>query len=82
MNVSDVVFEMELSGVDAADIADIVKLYEGKVMNSAAIDEELLKRGYPKIFTIDYDAYDEYDSWEDDEYSSIEKFSHKQQYSD
>lgn len=79
MNVSDVVFEMELSGVDTADIADIVKLYEGKVFNSNMIDEELVKRGYPKIFTIDYDAYDDYDDW-DDEYSSIEKFPQKHQY--
>lgn len=81
MNVSDIVFEMELSGVDAADIADIVKLYKGKVINSDSIDEELVKRGYPKIFTIDYDAYDEYDSW-DDEHSSIERFPHKNQFRD
>ena len=81
MNVSDVVFEMELGGVDTADIADIVKLCNSKGFNSDLIDEELLKRGYPKIFTIDYDAYDEYNSWDEDEYSSIEKFQHKQQYS-
>ena len=82
MNISDVVFEMELGGVDAADIADIVKLYEGKVINSESIDEELLKRGYPRIFTVDYDEYDEYGSWEDDEYSMVEKFPHKRKYED
>ena len=81
MNVSDMIFEMELGGVDAADIADIVKLYEGKVFNSDMIDNELVKRGYPKIFTIDYDAYDEYDDW-DDNYSSVEKFPYKHQYKD
>lgn len=80
MNVSDVVFEMELGGVDTADIADIVKLCEDRGFDSDYIDEELVKRGYPKIFTVDYDAYDEY-SWEEDEYSSIEKFPHKQRYS-
>ncbi|MCW9026071.1 MAG: hypothetical protein OQJ77_02035 [Thiovulaceae bacterium] len=81
MNISDVMFEMELGGVDSADIAVIIKLYEGKVLNSDIIDNELLKRGYPKIFTIDYDAYDEYNDWDDD-YSSIEKFPHKPQYGD
>jgi hypothetical protein len=82
MNVSDVVFEMELSGVDSADIADIVKLYGGRVISSELIDEELLNRGYPKIFTIDYDSYDEYGVWEDDEYNSTEKFPHKHLYED
>lgn len=82
MNISDVVFEMELSGVDAADIADIVELYNGKVIHNESIDEELLNRGYSKIFTVDYDSYDDYDSWEDSEYSSIEKFPYKKQYSD
>jgi hypothetical protein len=82
MNVSDVVFEMELNGVDSADIADIVKLYGGRVLSSELIDEELHSRGYPKIFTIDYDSYDEYGSWEDDEYNTSERFPHKQHYSD
>lgn len=81
MNVSDIVFEMELGGVDTADIADIVELYKSKALNSEMIDEELIKRGYPKIFTIDYDAYDDYNSW-DDELSSVEKFPHKHQYQD
>ena len=78
MNVSDAVFEMELAGVDTADIASIVALCESKGFNSDFIDEELLKRGYPKIFTIDYDEYDEFD----DEFFSIEKFPHKHQYID
>jgi hypothetical protein len=79
MNVSDVVFEMELAGVDAADIDSIVSLCESKGFDSDFMDEELLKRGYPKIFTIDYD---EYDDFEDDEYMSVEKFRHKHQYMD
>ena len=74
MNVSDVMFEMELAGVDTADIASIVELCNSKGFSSDFIDEELLKRGYPKIFTIDYDAYDEY--------SSIEKFPQKNHYKD
>lgn len=82
MNISDVMFEMELAGVDEADIADIVKLYDGKVLNENLIDEELSKRGYPKIFNIDYDTYDEYDDWDSDEYSSEEKIPHKFKFED
>lgn len=74
MNVSDAVFEMELAGVDTADIASIVALCESKGFDSDFMDEELFKRGYPKIFTIDYDQYDDF---KDDEYISIEKFPHK-----
>jgi hypothetical protein len=80
MKVSDIVLEMELGGVDEADIAEIVTLCESKGFNSEMIDEELLKRGYDKIFTIDYEMYDEYGAWEDDDYATVEKFPHKQHY--
>lgn len=82
MNVSDITLEMELNGVDEAVIAEIVKLCEDKGFNSELIDDELQKRGYEKIFTVDYDAYDEYDDWEDDGYASVEKFPHKRSYID
>ena len=39
------------------------------------IDKELVKLGYPKIFTVDYDEFDNYDF--DDDYSSP---SHKGNY--
>jgi hypothetical protein len=80
MKISDIVLEMELGGVDEADIAEIVKLCESRGFDSEIMDEELLKRGYDRIFTVDYDLYDSYDTWEDDEYASIEKFPHKQHY--
>ena len=82
MTISDIVLEMELGGVDSADIAEIVALCRSKGLNSEMIDSELLKRGYDKIFTVDYDSYDDYGSWEDDDYASIEKFPHKQHYRD
>ena len=82
MKISDAILEMELGGVEADDIAAIVELCESRGLNVEVIDEELLKRGYEKIFTVDYDAYDEYDGWEDDEFASIEKFPHKPYYKD
>jgi len=83
MNISDMVFDMELAGVDAAHIADIVELCKSKGFNSEMVDEELTKLGYPKIFTIAYDDYDdEYNSFDDEDYYSIEKFSHKRHLKD
>lgn len=75
MKISELEFEMELNGVDEADIAEIVELYKNKDINTEAVDRELVQRGYPKIFSIDYDAYDE--EWEDDEATSVERFPYK-----
>jgi len=80
MKISDLEFEMELGGVDKADIADILKLYRNKAVNTNMLDDELTKRGYPKIFDVDYDAYEEEEEEWDDEYFSIEKFPHKNHY--
>lgn len=77
MRVSDVIFEMELGGVDAADIDSIVELCKENGFDSDFIDEELLKRGYPRIF-----SYEDYDDFDDGGYFSVEKFAHKNQYRD
>ncbi|QFR49482.1 hypothetical protein FJR48_06955 [Sulfurimonas lithotrophica] len=82
MNISDMVFDMELAGVDAEHIAGIVELCKNKGFSSEMVDEELIKLGYPKIFTIEYDDYDEYNSFDDEDYYSMEKFSHKRQLRD
>lgn len=83
MKISDIRLEMELGGVDEADIADIVALCTSKGLTNDMLDDELLKRGYDRLFTVDYDSFDDdYDDWEDDDYASIEKFPHKQHYRD
>lgn len=79
MNISDVIFEMELSGVDAHDIESIVELCKDNGFDSDFIDEELLKRGYPRVFNVDYEEYDDFD---DEGYFAVEKFPHKNQYRD
>jgi len=78
MNISDVVFEMELNGVDASDITSIVELCRDKGFNSEFLDEELLKKGYPRIFSINYEEYDDFD----DDYFAVEKFPNKNLYRD
>jgi hypothetical protein len=40
------------------------------------IDKELLKLGYQKIFTVDYDEYDNYDF--NDDYGSNNKGHHEE----
>ena len=80
MKISDARLEMELGGVDSADIADIVELCKSKGVNSEMIDYELVKRGYDKIFTVDYDDYDDYDV--NSEYAFVERFPHKNHYID
>ena len=78
MEISDIQLEMELGGVDSADIAEILKLCENKGFTNDVLDDELIKRGYEKIFTVDYDAYEDWD----DEYSSVEKFPYKKGFGD
>lgn len=79
MKISDLEFEMELGGVDKADIADILKLYNKKTVNTNMIDDELTRRGYPKILSIDYDSYEEEEEEEwDEDFFRVEKFPHKQ----
>ncbi|MBU1657834.1 hypothetical protein KKG72_02140 [bacterium] len=84
MEISDLRLEMELNGVSSADIAEIIELCKSKGFKSELIDEELVKRDYEKIFTVDYEKYDSYGGWdeeeEEDEYPSVVKFKHKKQY--
>ncbi len=81
MEVSDIKLEMELGGVDSADMTEILELCNSKGFNSETIDDELTKRGYDKIFTVDYDDYDDWDD-DDDEYASIERFPYKKSFKD
>ena len=75
MKISELEFEMEINGVDEADIAEIIQLFKGKTVNTEVVDAELVKRGYTKIFSVDYDSYD--DEWEDEEYEPVAKFPQK-----
>jgi hypothetical protein len=82
MKISDIRLEMELGGVDEADIAEIVALCASKGLTNDMLDDELLKRGYDRMFSVDYDAYDDYGEWDDDEFASVEKFPYRQHYRD
>ncbi|WP_345980503.1 hypothetical protein [Sulfurimonas sp. HSL3-2] len=81
MKISDIKLEMELYGVDSEDIAEILELCKSKGYETQIIDDELEKKGYERIFSINYDDYDDMDDF-DDEYPSVEKFGHKKNYID
>lgn len=82
MKISDITLEMELGGVDSADIAEILQVCSSKGFDKHTIDDELIKHGYEKMFTVDYDTYDESEYWDDDEYYCVEKFPHKQKFTE
>ena len=78
MKISDIQLEMELYGVDSEDIAEILEICKSKGYDLQALDDELGKKGYEPLFSIHYDEDDD----EDDEYPTVQKFSHKKNYID
>ena len=78
MKISDIKLEMELYGVDSEDITEILEICKAKGYDTEAIDDELEKKGYERIFSINYDDEDELD----DEYPAVQKFTHKKNYID
>ncbi len=64
MTLSDIIFEMELGGVDNGDISAIVNMYKEQELPLLAIDEILIKKGYPPILTVGQDDYDDFDDYD------------------
>lgn len=77
MKISDMQLEMKLNGVDAEDITEILAICKPKAYDTQALNKELVKRGYDPLFDLECDDEDF-----DDSYPTIEKFSHKKNYSD
>ena len=78
MTISDIEMEMKLGGVDEADIVSILTVCKKKGYAPETIDEELEKKGYARIFTLDFD-----DEWEDDDdFAPIERFPHRHRFDD
>lgn len=53
-------YELRASNVEEKDIDYILEKVKNR-LSEENVDFELMKLGYPKIFTVDYDTYDEYD---------------------
>jgi hypothetical protein len=80
MTVSDIELEMQLNGVDEADVASILAACNAKGYAPETLDDELEKRGYERIFTFDFDAEDDWD--DDDDFEPIERFPLKHRFDD
>ncbi|AXX93043.1 hypothetical protein CPU12_07480 [Malaciobacter molluscorum LMG 25693] len=64
-----VIYELRANNVKEEDIETIMERVKNR-LSEENIDIELQKLGYPKIFTVDYDDYNEfdYDDEDDDRY--------------
>jgi hypothetical protein len=71
MTLKDLEFSLELNGVMSSDIEQILAMSKKNGIICEAIDDELVKLGYDKIF----DGQNE-DSWnsDDDDFGYVEKF--------
>jgi len=81
MTISDIELEMKFNGVNEADIASILAACKTKGYGHDALDTELEKRGYERIFTVNYDDEDEWDD-DDDDFAPVERFPHKHRFDD
>jgi hypothetical protein len=67
MTIEEIRFEMNINDVKESDIDEIIDECKTSGFSVEHLDEELQKRGYRKIFSIDYDDMDTYneEAWED-----------------
>jgi len=67
MTIADIEFEMSINDVAEKDISEIIEICKQSGFSMESLDEELQKRGYAKIFTVDYDEMSDED-YDDDEW--------------
>lgn len=66
-----IVYELRANNVEEEHISVIMEKVKNR-FTEENIDKELVKLGYQKMFTVDYDDYDEY-SYDDLDYGSQQK---------
>ena len=70
-----IIYELRANNVEEEHIELIMDRVKNR-LTEENIDKELLKLGYQKIFTVDYDEYDNYDF--NDDYGSNNKGHHEE----
>ncbi|AXK48256.1 hypothetical protein CRU87_00860 [Aliarcobacter trophiarum LMG 25534] len=55
-----IIYELRAADVKEEHIEQIMDKIKNR-LSEENIDKELVKLGYPKIFTVDYDDYDNFD---------------------
>ncbi|MBP7749036.1 MAG: hypothetical protein KA070_02695 [Aliarcobacter sp.] len=70
-----IIYELRANNISEEHIELIMDRVKNR-LTEENIDKELLKLGYQKIFTVDYDEYDNYDF--NDDYGSNNKGHHEE----
>lgn len=70
-----IIYELRANNISEEHIELIMNRVKNR-LTEENIDKELLKLGYQKIFTVDYDEYDNYDF--NDNYGSSNKGNHEE----
>ena len=73
MNLA-IIYELRAANVEEADIELIMNRVKNR-LSEENIDKELVKMGYPKIFTLDYSEFDNYDYNQNNQSSNKGGFS-------
>ncbi|WP_417328442.1 hypothetical protein [Halarcobacter sp.] len=61
------IYELRANDIKEEDIQKILESVKNR-LSEENVDTELVKLGYQKVFTVDYDAYDEFYNYDlDDE---------------
>lgn len=71
--MESIIYELRYNNVKEEDIKTIIERVKNRI-SEENIDNELVKLGYNKIFTVDYSDidYDSYDNFDDlDEYDNF-----------
>jgi len=61
--MESIIYELRANNIKEEDIQLIMQRVKNRI-SEENIDIELQKLGYPKIFTVDYDDYNNYDFYE------------------
>lgn len=64
--MDSIIYELRANDVKEEDIKFIMERVKNRI-SEANIDSELEKLGYPKVFTVDYDDYNDDYSLDDED---------------
>ncbi len=65
--MNSIIYELRANDIKEEDIQTIIERVQDR-LSEESLDEELVRLGYPKIFTVDYDDYSENSDDDFDDY--------------
>lgn len=80
MRIPDIINKMRAKNILEEDIQAIVKKFRKSNFSEEDIDNELLRLGYEKIFTADFENFDDYEDYYDDLEDNDEYIVRKKNY--